>query len=62
MIQAVGNGLSECYECKRKGLFSLTWTSFLYKTKIDKYNHLYCYNCCKEIEKNGGICNEQSIK
>lgn len=48
MIKANGNGLSECYLCKLKGLYSLTWTSFLYKIEND--NHLYCYKCARELE------------
>ena len=33
MIQAKGNGLSECFKCKSEGKYSLTWTSFLYYIK-----------------------------
>lgn len=50
MIRAVGNGQSECYQCKKEGKFSLTWTSFLYRTEIDNFKHLYCYEHAKRIE------------
>lgn len=53
MVQAQGNGQSECYQCKKNGKYSLTWTSFLYKTEKDNYKHLYCYKCCKNIEERG---------
>lgn len=36
MIKAVGNGQSECCECKKNGRWSLTWTSFLYRTEKEK--------------------------
>lgn len=49
MIKAEGHGQSECYQCKKEGKYSLTWTSFLYKIKNDE--HLYCYECAKELEK-----------
>lgn len=55
MIQAKGNGLSECYICKKHGRYSLTWTSFLYKTIKDNYTHLYCYKCVKNLEKDNKI-------
>lgn len=48
MIKAKGHGQSECYLCKQRGKWSLTWTSFLYKIKND--THLYCYECAKELE------------
>lgn len=51
MIKAYGHGLSECYKCKKEGKYSLTWTSFLYKTKKDNYEHLYCFEHCKELEE-----------
>lgn len=50
MICAVGNGQSECYLCKKQGKYSLTWTSFLYKTYKDNYKELYCYDCVKKLE------------
>ena len=50
MIKAVGNGQSECYQCKKEGKYSLTWTSFLYRTEIDNFKHLYCYNHVKLME------------
>lgn len=50
MIKAKGNGQSECFECKRKGKWSLTWTDFLYKIKNDNFQHLYCYEHAKELE------------
>lgn len=53
MIKAEGNGQSECFKCKNAGKYSLTWTSFLYKIENDNFTHLYCYNCAKELEKNG---------
>lgn len=34
MIKAKGNGLSECFLCKCRGLYSLTWTSFYIKLKM----------------------------
>lgn len=51
MIRAVGNGQSECYLCKKAGKWSLTWTSFLYRTEKDNYQELYCYECAKKLEK-----------
>lgn len=53
MIKAEGHGQSECYECKKQGKWSLTWTSFLYRIEKDNYEHLYCYECAKKLE-NGG--------
>ena len=50
MIRAIGYGQSECYRCKILGKYSLTWTSFLYCIKNDNYEHLYCYECAKELE------------
>lgn len=47
MIKAAGNGQSECYECKKNGKWSLTWTSFLYRIEQDNFAHLYCYECAK---------------
>lgn len=52
MVNAKGHGQSECYECKRNGRYSLTWTSFLYKLNNDD-GHYYCYECAKKIEKEG---------
>lgn len=54
MIKAIGNGQSECFECRKNGRYSLNWTCFLYRTEVDNYEHLYCYKCCKELERNGG--------
>lgn len=51
MVSAEGNGQSECYLCKKNGKWSLTWTSFLYRTYKDNYKNLYCYECCKKIEE-----------
>jgi len=34
MIQAKGNGQSECIQCKKEGKFSLTWTSFYLKYQM----------------------------
>lgn len=51
MIKAEGHGQSECYKCKQEGKFSLTWTSFLYKTEKDNYEHFYCFEHCKKIEE-----------
>lgn len=51
MIQAKGNGQSECCKCKEEGKWSLNWTSFLYRIKNDNYEHLYCYECAKKLEK-----------
>lgn len=51
MISAKGNGQSECYECKKRGKWSLNWTSFLYRTEKDNYEHLYCYECAKKLEE-----------
>ena len=53
MIRAYGHGLSECFKCKKEGKYSLTWTSFLYKTKKDNYEHFYCFQHCKELEEKG---------
>lgn len=50
MIQASGNGLSECYRCKKLGKYSLTWTNFLYTVKTDNYKNLYCSEHAKELE------------
>lgn len=50
MIQAKGYGQSECFSCKQKGIYSLNWTSFLYKIKKDNFTHLYCYECAKQLE------------
>lgn len=62
MIKANGNGLSECFECKKNGKYSLQWTSFLFRTEVDNYTHLYCYECCSKIENTlkGGIFFEQN--
>ena len=49
MEKAKGEGQSECYECKKKGKWSLSWTSFLFKIENDE--HLYCYECAKGKEK-----------
>ncbi len=51
MIRAKGHGQSECYLCKQNGKYSLTWTSFLYKINND--NHLYCFECAKNLENRG---------
>ena len=53
MIKAEGHGQSECYNCKQNGKFSLTWTSFLYRIEKDNHEHLYCYECAKELESRG---------
>lgn len=50
MVEAKGNGQSECYMCKQEGKWSLTWTSFLYKIK-DNDKYLYCYKHAKELEE-----------
>ena len=50
MIRAEGNGQSECYECKKNGKWSLTWTSFLYQIEKDNFEHLYCIDCAKKLE------------
>ena len=50
MEKAKGNGLSECYLCKKNNKYSLTWTSFLYRTYKDNFKYLYCFDCCKKIE------------
>ena len=55
MIQAKGNGQSECFQCKKEGKWSLTWTSFLFKIANDNYTNLYCYHCAKKIEKREGV-------
>lgn len=49
MINAKGHGQSECFLCKSKGIFSLTWTCFLFK--IDNDEHLYCRDCARELER-----------
>lgn len=54
MIRAQGHGLSECYECRKKGKYSLTWTNFLYRIKSDNFVRLYCYECAKEKENKYG--------
>ena len=42
-----GHGQTECFGCKSKGKWSLTWDSFLYT-----YNgRPYCYDCLKEMLK-----------
>lgn len=51
MIQAKGNGQSECYQCKKEGKWSLNWTSFLYRIENDNYEHLYCHECAKKLEE-----------
>ena len=51
MEKAKGNGLSECYLCKKENKYSLNWTSFMYKTAKDNFKHLYCYEHCKQIEE-----------
>lgn len=51
MIKAKGNGQSECFKCKQEGRYSLTWTSFLYRIQNDSFEHLYCYDCAKELER-----------
>ena len=53
MIKANGYGQSECYKCKQEGKYSLTWTSFLYRIENDNFEHLYCYDCAKELEGDG---------
>lgn len=55
MIQAKGNGQSECFQCKKEDKWSLTWTSFLFKISNDNYTHLYCYHCAKKLEKREGV-------
>lgn len=47
MIRAYGHGLSECYKCKKEGKYSLTWTSFLYKTKKDNFEHFIVFSIVK---------------
>ena len=39
-----GNGQTECYGCKEKGKFALTWDSWLYNYN----NEPYCFNCLME--------------
>lgn len=56
MINAQGHGQSECYECKKEGKYSLTWTSFLYRIENDNYKNLYCYEHCKKIESEDKQC------
>lgn len=51
MIKAQGNGLSECYNCKKQNKYRLTWTSFLYRIENDNFEHLYCDECAKLLEK-----------
>lgn len=28
----------------------MTWTSFLYRIEVDNFEHLYCFECAKELE------------
>lgn len=51
ICKAEGHGQSECRRCKELGKWSLTWTSFLYR--IEGINGYFCYECTKEIEKEG---------
>lgn len=50
MVKAQGHGLSECWECKKEGKYSLTWTNFLFRTEKDKFEHLYCFEHAKILE------------
>lgn len=60
MIKAKGEGQSECFNCKKNNKYSLTWTSFLYQSEIDNFEHLYCYECVKELER--GDKNERKTR
>lgn len=65
MIEAKGEGQSECFKCKKYGRYSLTWTRFLYRIKNDNFQHLYCYSCVLEEELSNSIqefTNELKIK
>ena len=49
MKKCEGHGQSSCFNCTKNGKWSLTWTSFLYH--IDNDEHMYCYECAKELEQ-----------
>ena len=49
MKRATGNGQSECKKCKELGIYSRTWTSFLYE--VPGYEGLYCYGHAEELEQ-----------
>ena len=51
ICKAEGHGQSACRRCTELGKYSWTWTSFLYK--IEGINGYFCYECTKEIEKEG---------
>lgn len=46
--QAVGNGQSQCRLCRKKGIYNVNWTVFMYK--IEGMEGYYCYSCVKELE------------
>lgn len=43
------NGESQCYGCKQKGIWNVSWSCMMWIYKKDK--HHYCDDCKKEIEK-----------
>ena len=52
ITKAIGNGQSECKRCHDNNIWSLTWTSMLYR--IEGMERLYCYNCVQEIAREKG--------
>lgn len=46
--KAEGHGQSECRRCKELGIWSLTWTSFLYT--LDGHDGYYCWEHARELQ------------
>lgn len=51
IIKATGHGQTECFECKKNGKFSLTWTSFLYHINNNNFKNYYCWECANKLVK-----------
>jgi hypothetical protein len=44
------NGQSQCYRCKQKGKWNVSWSSWMWNSRLDKH-HQYCDECKKELEQ-----------
>lgn len=43
------NGQSQCYGCKQKGIWNVSWSCMMWTSRID--GHQYCDKCKEQLEK-----------
>ena len=48
ITKAIGNGQSQCSECKRHGKWNVQWTEFMYK--IEGKDGIYCRDCVNKLK------------